>query len=219
MRHPWILVLAALLPACAPVDMAEHDPHQRHAVQVDSGDAQAVIARPAEGAALSASDAAVLRDLAAEYQRRAAGPVAIVVAKDDIAFADTLAAALTEQGVPATRIAIAAPSDDKAGDKAGSALVRVPVWIARVPECGTFPDRINPDYRNETSTNFGCAVTRNIGLMLSNPADMARARDATGRDANRSVDVLTKYGQGKPTAATAEAPAPAAAFSVVGQQK
>lgn len=214
MRHPWILVLAALLPACAPADMAEHDPHQRYAVQVDTGEAQAVIARPAEGAALSAGDAAVLRDLAAEYQRRAAGPVAIVVAKAETAFAQSLAAALAEQGVPPGRIAITPTAETP-----GSAVVRVPVWIARVPECGNWPDRINPDFRNETSTNFGCAVTRNIGLMVSNPADLVRAHDASGRDANRAVDVVTKYGQGKPTAATAEAPAPAATFSVVGQQK
>lgn len=213
MRRPWILALAALLPACGPVDMAEQDPHQRYAVQVDTGIAQAVIARPAEGAALTVTDSAVLRDLAAEYQRRSAGPVAIEVARDDLAFADRLAGALADHGVPSGRIAIAATAD-----KPGAALVRVPVWIAKVPECGTFSDRISPDYRNQTSTNFGCAVTRNMGLMLSNPADLVRARDATGRDANRAVDIVTKYGQGKPTASTAEAPAPAATFSVVGQQ-
>lgn len=216
MRRPWTLALALalLLPACAPVDLADHDPHQRYAVQVESGTAQAVIARPGAGAALSATDAAALRDLAAEYQRRAAGPVAVVVAKDDLAFAEGLAAALAEHGVPPGRIAVAATADTP-----GSALVRVPVWIAKVPECGNWPDRINPDFRNETSTNFGCSVTRNMGLMLSNPADLVRARDASGRDGSRAVDVVTKYGQGKPTSSTAEAPAPAATFSVVGQQK
>jgi pilus assembly protein CpaD len=212
MRRPWILALAVLLPACGPVDMADHDPRQRFAVQVDNADARAVIARPAEGAALSATDAAVLRDLASEYQRRSAGPVVIVVAKDDIPFADILAAALAEHDVPAGRIVISA-----AADKPGTALVKVPVWVAKVPECGNFPESVNPDYRNQTASNFGCAVTRNIGLMVSNPADLVRARDLSGRDATRSVDVLKKYGEGKPTAAAAEAPAPTATFSTVGQ--
>ena len=212
MRRPWILAFAIALPACGPVDMADHDPHQRFAVQVASGDARAVIARPAEGAALSATDAAVLKDLAAEYQRRSAGPVAIIIAKDDLAFADNLVAALAEHGVPSSRIAVAATAD-----KPGTAIIKVPVWVAQVPECGNFPEAINPDHRNQTASNFGCAVTRNMGLMLSNPADLVRAREATGRDGARSVDVLKKYGEGKPTAAAAEAPAPTATFSTVGQ--
>lgn len=212
MRRPWILAFAVILPACGPVDMADHDPHQRFAVQVASADVRAVIARGAEGAPLSATDAAVLKDLAAEFARRSAGPVAIVVAKDDIAFADSLAAGLAEHGVPAGRITISAMAD-----KPGTAIVTVPVWVAKVPECGNFPEAINPDYRNQTAGNFGCSVTRNMGLMLSNPADLARARAATGRDAARSVDVLKKYGEGKPTSAAAEAPAPTATFSTVGQ--
>lgn len=214
MRRPWILALAVALPACGPVDMADHDPHQRFAIQVDTADARAVIARPVEGATLSATDAAVLKDLAGEYQRRSAGPVAIIVAKDDIAFADSLVAALAEHGVPAG-IAISAVGDQS---KPGTAIIKVPVWVAKVPECGAWPEGVNPDFRNQTSSNFGCSVTRNIGLMLSNPADLVRAREPSGRDATRSVDVLKKYGEGKATASAQEEAKPTSTFSTVGQQ-
>ncbi|MBC7908511.1 MAG: CpaD family pilus assembly protein [Rhodospirillaceae bacterium] len=211
MRLYRFLALAIPLAASAcSVDMANYDPHQRHEVTVESRKAIASIARPAEGQSLSATDAAVLSDLAAEHLRRGAGPMVIAAGKDDEAFARSLAARLAESGVPSERIQIAT------AEISGSATITVPVWVANVPECGQWPERINPDFRNENTYNFGCSVTRNIGLMVSNPADLVRARETSGRDANRSVDVLTKYGQGKATGSEAEAK-PAGGLSSVGK--
>lgn len=48
------------------------------------------------------------------------------------------------------------------------------------------------------------AVERNRALMMQNPADLYRAREATGRDGNRSVDVLGKYGRGEATSSATE---------------
>lgn len=210
MRLHLILAVAAGLAvtACAPRDMADYDYRQRHAVTVASGIASATIARPAEGKDLSATDAAVLNDLAAEHVRRAAGPIIIEAAPG--AFAESLAARLNAAGVAPERIQMLATPD------AANATIKVPVWLAKVPECGQWPDRINPDFRNENTWNFGCAVTRNIGLMVSDPADLVRARPATGRDANRAVDVLSKYGQGKATGSEAEAK-PTGGVSSVGK--
>lgn len=203
MRRFWRLAAALTLTACAPVDLAEQDPRQRFAVTVEQAAAQAVIANP-----LSATDVAVLKDLALEHRKRSAGAVTIEFAKGEVEFADQVVARLAELGVPANPV--------PTGTTAGTALVRVPVWVARVPECGGWSEPVNPDFRNQTSTNFGCAMTRNIGLMVQNPADLERAREASGRDGNRAVDVLTKYGQGKPTAAQAEESKPTATLSVVG---
>lgn len=48
------------------------------------------------------------------------------------------------------------------------------------------------------------AVERNRMMMVQNPADLYRARTATGRDGNRSVDVLGKYGRGEATGSAPE---------------
>lgn len=186
-----ILAALILLPlaACAPVDLADHDPHQRYAVQVESRDAVARLTQP-----LSATDRAALADLAGEFRRRSAGPVTLLAPSP--AEAEKVAEILTGAGIPRASLRFAT----------GAGLeVRVPVWTAQVPECGQWPDRINPDWRNETTSHYGCAVTRNMGLMLSNPADLVRARELSGRDGERAVDVLTKYGQGKATGAAPEA--------------
>lgn len=210
MRFQSFLGLAVLaLSACAGGDMADYDHRERFATTVESRSASATIARPAEGAALAATDAQVLRDLAAEHLRRGAAPVVIEIGKDDAPFGETVVARLVEAGIPRDRIQITA-----AGEPAATATVRVPIWVANVPECGRWEERISPDFRNENTWNFGCSVTRNIGLMVSNPADLVRAREASGRDGNRAVDVLTKYGEGKPTASGAEAPPPAIQLNV-----
>ena len=62
------------------------------------------------------------------------------------------------------------------------------------------------------------AVERNRAMMVQNPADLYRARDASGRDGNRAVDVLAKYGRGEPTASSGEA-AGNAAIIAIGQGK
>ncbi|HLO78062.1 MAG TPA: CpaD family pilus assembly lipoprotein [Magnetospirillum sp.] len=49
------------------------------------------------------------------------------------------------------------------------------------------------------------AVERNRAMMVQNPADLQRARTATGRDGNRAVDVLSKYGRGEATSSAPEA--------------
>lgn len=43
------------------------------------------------------------------------------------------------------------------------------------------------------------AVERNRAMMVANPNDLVRMRTPTGRDGNRAVDVLSKYGRGEAT--------------------
>lgn len=49
------------------------------------------------------------------------------------------------------------------------------------------------------------AVERNRAMMVQNKADLIRAREASGRDSNRAVDVLAKYGRGEATGSAPEA--------------
>jgi pilus assembly protein CpaD len=217
--RPFLALLALLsLAACSrePQPLADFDPHQKFRNTVEKHEAVAVVAPTADGG-LGPTDRAVLADLAREHLRRGAGPVRVSVAYGGDAaaaqaFAAQVVAGLDAEGADAIVLALV-PTPGAAGP---AAEIAVPVWVAQVPECGTWDERINPNYRNQNTSNFGCAMTRNIGLMVANPADLERARDATGRSGVRSQDVLTKYGEGKATASKVEDAKPAATLSVVG---
>lgn len=220
--RPFLALLSlAALAACSrdPQPLTDFDPHQKFRNVVEKHEAVAAISAADDGS-LAANDRAALADLAQEHIRRGAGTVAVTVRYDGDATAAQalgarIAAALDTEGVDAVTLRL----EPTPGLPRPAAEVAVPVWVARVPECGQWAEGLNPDYRNQNTSNFGCAMTRNIGLMVANPADLERARDATGRSGVRSQDVLTKYGEGKATASKVEDAKPAATLSVVGTGK
>jgi pilus assembly protein CpaD len=199
-----IVLAAVLLTGCAGADLSEHDWRIAHPVAVERHAAVAVF----DGPTLSAFDRDRLGRLAAEHRRRGAGPVELVAGANAKGFAQLLAAEL--DGVEAM-IVEGGPSPD-------AVTLRVPIWTARVPDCGTFERGLNPDPHNAPNSNFGCSLVRNRALMLQNPADLVRAREPTGRDGNRAADVLEKYGKGQATASQAEAGG-SATVSTVGAGK
>lgn len=223
LARPLFAALALLgLAACSdapPKPMADYDAHQRFQNAVEKREAFATFT-PAPDGSLSATDLTALADLAREHDRRGAGPVAISVAYDGNpaaarAFAAEIVSALGATGADEAAVTFAV----QPGAAKPAADVSVPVWVAKVPDCGQWPDRINPDFSGQNTANFGCAVTRNIGLMVANPADLERARDASGRSGTRSEDVLTKYGTGKPTSSKVEDVKPTLTLSTVGTGK
>ncbi|HMA51308.1 MAG TPA: CpaD family pilus assembly lipoprotein [Magnetospirillaceae bacterium] len=184
---------ALLLSGCA--DLAEQDYRLSHPIGVEQRTLHAVIERGAAG--LTATDQERLRAVALEAQRRAAG--GITVASGDPALARQIADQLRIFGIGAITLA-------ESGD-ANRATVDLPIWEAMAPQCGDFDGGFNPDYGNAPNSNWGCALQRNRALMVQNPADLVRAQPATGRDGNRAVDTLDKYGRGLATGAAPEIPA------------
>ncbi|OAN50423.1 Type IV pili component [Paramagnetospirillum marisnigri] len=196
------LISLLALAACGPGEMAEHDQRQSFPITAEVKQAVAVFDRAEGNGPVSVFDRERLRRLAGESLKRGAGPVVIALApKPDEAsaraFAQSLADELKAAGVAEVQVKLAEDGD-------GAASVRVPVWVAVVPECGTFDRGLTPDFSNAPHSNWGCAVERNRGLMVQNPADLVRAREATGRDANRAGDVLGKYGRGEATGSAVE---------------
>ncbi|MBI5165410.1 MAG: CpaD family pilus assembly protein [Magnetospirillum sp.] len=216
-----VLVLAA----CEPTDLAEFDYRQRYPLTVEQRAASASVAQPGDGQGLSPTDRAVLADLAAEHLRRGAGPVAVTVTPSEAgggeagarAFGALVATTLAESGIDPARVVVALAHAAAAGNP-GTAAVTVPVWMAKVPTCGVWVEGINPDWRNQDSANFGCSIQRNTGLMVDNPADLLRARQATGRDGARGYEVMTKYSKGEATSAAKEVGADASTTSTSGSK-
>ncbi|OJX77717.1 CpaD family pilus assembly lipoprotein [Magnetospirillum sp. 64-120] len=189
MRGLILAILPVLmLGACAQPQTSAFDAHQRFRNSVESRELTASFA----ASELGSADRAALRDMAREYTRRGAAPVAV-----SGPGADQVAGVLRAYGVPADKLVVKTAEGP-------ATTVAVPVWVAVVPDCGRWDQDLTSDFANQNTDNFGCAVTRNIGLMVSDPADLVRARDTSGRDANRAADVLGKYGQGKATSSAAE---------------
>ena len=202
------LALAVLLLAGCAADMSEHDVRISHPLTAEQRTAVALFDRPGDGGALSGFDRDRLARLAGESLKRGAGPVQITAGAKpgeeavEQDFAQSLAGVLKAGGAAEVRIKVVAGGD--AGPAPGVAEVRVPIWVAVVPECGSFERGITPDWTNAPNSNWGCSVERNRALMVQNPADLIRAREASGRDANRANDVLGKYGRGEATSSAIE---------------
>lgn len=76
------------------------------------------------------------------------------------------------------------------------AVVALPLVLAACPDTGV----VWNDWDARPS-----AVERNRALMVQNPNDLIRARESTGRDGTRAVDVLARYGRGEATGSALEA--------------
>lgn len=217
-RKASIAVLLPLLAAGCAADMAEHDQRISHPLTAEQKSAVALFDRT-DGQGLSAFDRERLGRLAAESLKRGAGPIQVTVAARpgdealDRDFAQSLAGALKDGGAAEVQVKVVTGT----GPEPGLAEVRVPIWVAVVPECGSFERGITPDYTNAPNSNWGCAIQRNMGLMVQNPADLIRAREASGRDANRASDVLGKYGKGEATGSAIEAKSSGSTSSVGGK--
>lgn len=215
-RKASIAVLLPLLLAGCPADMVEHDQRISHPLTAEQKSAVALFDRADGGQGLSAFDRERLGRLATESLKRGAGPIQITIAAKpgdealDRDFAQSLAGVLKDGGVAEVQVKVVTGT----GQEPGLAEVRVPIWVAVVPECGSFERGITPDYTNAPNSNWGCAIQRNMGLMVQNPADLIRAREASGRDANRASDVLGKYGKGEATGSATEAKSSGSTSSV-----
>lgn len=196
-----LAVLALTLASCGPAQLVEQDYHISHPLTAQKEEAVAVL----DGPFISEFDSDRLRRMAAESLRRGAGPMVVTVQtraggeNEATLFADQIATALRQQGVHNVVVTMRIEAD-----RSLEAIVRAPIWVAVASECGTFTRGLNPDHDNAPNSNWGCSVQRNTALMLQNPADLIRARESSGRDANRSVDVLGKYGRGEATSSEAE---------------
>jgi len=202
-----LAALAPLLGACGN-DLGEHDYRQRFPLTASKREAVATVAAPIAGQPLSLPDRASLDQLSREHQRRGAGPVVVTVGAEDgesgKAAAQTLAdSVLAGLGLPVGEVETRIVGGGN--PRPGVAVVTVPIWGADLPQCGEWQWEPNADFGNrDMSNNFGCATQRNLGLMIQNPADLVRPRDASGRDGNRAVDVLDKYRKGAATTSAKE---------------
>lgn len=75
--------------------------------------------------------------------------------------------------------------------------VRARGYEVRLPGCPDWSRRPEGDARNLPLSNLGCANAVNLGLMVADPADLARGRDLALADGVREAEAVARYRTGK----------------------
>lgn len=178
-------------------------PASRFSLQVEPGVDRIALAVHDDG--VSANQEAALAALAGRFGAEGATVIRVeapaggdVVAND---FAFRIKAALEHVGAPGHLIQVVAY---EAPDVRAPVLVGFETLHAAVPRCGTAWGNLARTNRNESSSNFGCAVNANLAAQIENPRDIVTPRGMTPSDPGRRAVVFDKYRKGEVTAAPQE---------------
>lgn len=178
-------------------------PTSRYSLQVDPSVDRIALAVHEDGVSANQQDA--LRNVVDRFEVEGASVLRIeapgggdVVAND---FAFRIKAALEQYGAPAHRIQVVAY---EAPDARAPVLVGFETLRAATPQCGTSWGNLTRVNRNESPSNFGCAVTANLAAQIENPRDIVTPRGMTPSDSGRRAVVFDNYRKGEATAAPQE---------------
>lgn len=84
----------------------------------------------------------------------------------------------------------------------GAVRVVVTRSMAEVPGCPDWKSKLEMNYRNATSSNFGCAVNANVAAMAANKEDLVRGEPGTlTTPTQRSDTAIKQYREAPPTGA------------------
>lgn len=84
----------------------------------------------------------------------------------------------------------------------GNIRVVVTRTMAQVPGCPDWKTKLEMNYRNATSSNYGCALNSNVASMVANKEDLVRGEPGTGTVATQRSDTAIKqYREAPPTGA------------------
>ncbi|MET4683951.1 pilus assembly protein CpaD [Brevundimonas faecalis] len=207
-RAASALLAAGVLAGCAggPASLGGEPPltpTSRFTLQVEPGLDRIALAVRDDG--LSSNQQAALADLVQRFAMEGAPALVVEAPSGGDPAANQAAwnvkAALTASGVPEAMIQVvsyAAP-DPRAPVLAGFETVR-----AVVPQCGTRWGSLGRTGDNQSSANFGCAVTANLAAQISNPRDIVAPRTMSPGDAGRRSVVFDAYRKGVQTSARPE---------------
>lgn len=93
---------------------------------------------------------------------------------------------------------------------ANGVTIAVSSFVVVTPRC---PDHSKPsevNYTNTLPSNFGCADAHNLGVMIADPADLARGRATGPQDGVNAVLGVQRYNIGKVTPLNKEGTGPEA---------
>jgi len=86
------------------------------------------------------------------------------------------------------------PGMTPANGTIGLTLIR---HVVTLPNCGDWSKDATTDRSNQPSSNFGCATSSNLGLMVADPGVLARGRDIGPGDGDALGRGVREYREGK----------------------
>jgi pilus assembly protein CpaD len=111
-------------------------------------------------------------------------------ARSDVARVVGQYGILLSQGAPVSQGAIAP----------GNVRVVVSRTRASLPGCPNWTEASQPNFRNNTMSNFGCSVNGNMAAMIADPQDLVWGRDpGSVGDADTASRAVRSYRNAKPT--------------------
>ena len=208
-RNRFILALALtlLVGACAPVTTYTDAEAPKH-LKLDSATTQIDVHFAPGSAALSAGEAARLRQLARTGRIDPGDRVSVAVngsTQLSQARAGAVAATLLTYGiVPVTDYGDAPPNH---------AVVAITRTLVTLPQCPNWSKPSYSDFGNQPSSNFGCADESNLGMMVARPTDLASGLPVSGAPGQPAAAAVNRYMNDKVQLPTTNTALPIAAQS------
>ena len=81
----------------------------------------------------------------------------------------------------------------------GSVRVIVSRTRAEVPGCPNWSQPSQPNYNNQTMSNFGCAVNSNLAMQVANPEDLLNGRESGLGSTAAGTKAVMLYKSAPPT--------------------
>lgn len=192
MTQRSLAALAVLaLAGCFSPDGPETDYRQKYPVHVHAETAVMTARLTEDPGMLIAEDEFRLSRLVAGYLDRGHGPLFVSATAPQ--HAEALRLRLMAAGIPASSLAVLV-TERGAAD---SVTFRYDRFHVSVPNCGDWSANPTINRSNDVHSNFGCAQQRDFGLMVADPADLLRMREAMSPDAQNSNRVLQRYRTGQ----------------------
>lgn len=177
-------------------------PASRFTLQVEPGVDRIALSVHEQG--LSAAQQRALYDITGRFSREGAPALTVEAPAGGDPVANAFAFRVKEQleriaGQGRVQIVSYPAPDPQAPVLVGFESLR-----AVVEQCGTYWTSLTRTRDNESSVNFGCAVTANLAAQIENPRDIITPRAMTPANAGRRAVVFDHYRKGEATAAPQE---------------
>ena len=78
----------------------------------------------------------------------------------------------------------------------GTVRLVVGRYVVTPPKCGDWSKPAGPDYQNTVSSNYGCATTSVLGMMVANPRDLIEGRKLAPASGATGADAIKTYYEG-----------------------
>jgi pilus assembly protein CpaD len=159
------------------------------ALQVDGAQSPVEIAFAGGSDRLSPGEARRLDGLVLAGNIRPADRV-LIAASGPPGLAERRAAAISSELLRYRIVASTVALDTVPANRA---IVSVGRYTVTLPACPNWSQSLSYEFTNAFSSNYGCANTTNLGLMVASPADLVSGRTLGQADGQPAVAAVERY--------------------------